>query len=293
MSLSEEIRKISLYVFASGRVCELPEHLGLNCDDYPGGCGDCIASALNMLADRVQELEMHSMPKGMEWVREHGDFDEVKRAMQDSDNRRVELCSALGIDTGTGWSDAVVEMDKRLMPNGYEWPRYEDGEKVRIGDYVQTEADETDKLRQVRMCRQGFYLCTDTCDEWHRNGERVKRPKTDPIGADGLPIKKGDKMRILDKICTREYCTVQKFGMSGIDGSLLVFDEFGTGWKPLDLAHIEEEQTDSWERLEEDMSDDMTQQQCGPVSPEVATAHAAEFVRRAKALAEKENNHED
>lgn len=213
---------------------------------------------------------------------------------RDVDNLRVELCSALGIDTVTGWSDAVVEMDKRLMPPGYEWPRYDGGEPVEIGDdVVGPDYGERINVNEISFFANGFILREKNgFGSWYENDDRFKRPKPDPIGADGLPIKKGDKMRILDHICTREYCTVQKFGMSGLDGSSLVFDEFGTGWKPLDLAHVEEEPADSWERLESDMSDDMAQQQCGPVSPEVATSHAAEFVRRAKALSEKENRNE-
>lgn len=41
-------------------------------------------------------------------------------AIRAEGNRRVELCAALGIDTDTGWSDAMAEMVKRLMPEGME-----------------------------------------------------------------------------------------------------------------------------------------------------------------------------
>lgn len=51
-----------------------------------------------------------------------------------ANNRRVELCAALGIDTDTGWSDAMAEMVKRLMPEGMEWPRFETGEPVHPDD---------------------------------------------------------------------------------------------------------------------------------------------------------------
>lgn len=41
---------------------------------------------------------------------------EERRAKQDLENRRVELCSALGIDLKTGWSDAMFELTKVILP---------------------------------------------------------------------------------------------------------------------------------------------------------------------------------
>ena len=54
---------------------------------------------------------------------------ELYRARWDAENMRVELCSALVIDVDTGWSDAMAELDRRLMPEGYEWPKV-DGKPV-------------------------------------------------------------------------------------------------------------------------------------------------------------------
>ena len=85
------------------------------------------------------------------------------------------------------------KVSSRVMPEGMEWPRFEDGEPVRIGDEVQTAAG-GEKLRQLSMCREGFYLRTDTCDEWHRYGERVKRPTPKLLDADGVEIELGDDL---------------------------------------------------------------------------------------------------
>ena len=63
-------------------------------------------------------------------------YSEIGRATQDSENRRAELCHSLGIDLETGWSDAMVEMRSRLMPEGHEWPRYGNREPVLVGDAV-------------------------------------------------------------------------------------------------------------------------------------------------------------
>ena len=68
------------------------------------------------------------------WVRRHGGVEALCRDFQDADNRCAELCSALGIDLETGWADAMAVMRLRLMPEGMEWPHFEDGGPVRPGD---------------------------------------------------------------------------------------------------------------------------------------------------------------
>lgn len=76
-----------------------------------------------------------------EWVSEHGGIEGLRSLFQDADSRRVELCAALGIDLDKGWSEAMAAMRLRLMPEGMEWlieawPRFEDGEPLRVGDEV-------------------------------------------------------------------------------------------------------------------------------------------------------------
>lgn len=74
---------------------------------------DVSMSAYDLLP--VEERE------ALRWMHRHGGLDEVRRDFQDAYNRHVELCAALGIDMNTGWSDAMAEMVKRLMPEAYEW----------------------------------------------------------------------------------------------------------------------------------------------------------------------------
>ena len=75
--------------------------------------------------------------EALRWVHGHGGLNEVRSMFQEADNRRVELCSALGIDhLNTGWSDAMAAMRLRLVPPDMEWPRFEDGDPVRLGDEV-------------------------------------------------------------------------------------------------------------------------------------------------------------
>lgn len=103
--------------------------------------------------------------------------DQIEREARDGENRRVELCAALGIDAGTGWSDAVDEMRRRLMPDGCEWPRYEDGEPVPIGGEFMGKDGKTYTAKQIQFIGKCFSLF-DFCDRKPQfsgfYGERVK-----------------------------------------------------------------------------------------------------------------------
>lgn len=122
--------------------------------------------------------------KAIAWVREHGGVNALSMGFQDADNRRIELCSSLGIDLETGWADAMVAMRRRLMPEGMEWPHFEDGEPVRVGDKLMTSDG------AVRVEELSLTICdTDggvTCVPF---GERVKRPAV--LAADGEPLEVG------------------------------------------------------------------------------------------------------
>lgn len=69
------------------------------------------------------------------------------------------------------------EVGKRLMPEGMEWPRFEDGEFVRIGDRVQLCNGHSEELCQVHMGESGCSLYTETSDEDHPYGVPVRRPE--------------------------------------------------------------------------------------------------------------------
>ena len=98
------------------------------------------------------------------------------------------------------------------------------------------------------------------------------------LAADGRPLREGET--VWDTKGNGPY-NIQKIeddGIVRIDGNDL--DYFGS-----DFVH---ERPESWERIEEDLGDEMAKQQCGPISPELACRLAGEFVRRCRALAERE-----
>ncbi|MEF2593751.1 MAG: hypothetical protein U0M51_04320 [Eggerthellaceae bacterium] len=143
--------------------------------------------------------------KAIAWVREKGGVNALSMGFQDADNRRIELCSSLGIDLETGWADAMVAMRCRLMPEGMEWPRYESGEPVRPGDkLLDKDGDWFEAVSFVFTCdwwsirgyqTEGF---GDLNDKTRRTlegmsyGARVKRPEPRVLDADGVEIRIGD-----------------------------------------------------------------------------------------------------
>jgi len=85
----------------------------------------------------------------------------------------------------------MVELDKRLMPPGMEWPRFDDGDKI-------TWNNSPDHTAAICLALDG------SCYAMHYNmpddermciyeaSERVKCPVTEVLGADGNPIKVGE-----------------------------------------------------------------------------------------------------
>ena len=90
----------------------------------------------------------------------------------------------------------LAEVEKRLMPDGMEWPRFEDGEPVMLGDSVtKYVGGEEFKVRSVEFRDGATYLRKGFMTEGVvivRPGERVKRPEPKVLDADGVEIRVGD-----------------------------------------------------------------------------------------------------
>ena len=179
---------------------------------------------------------------------------------------RSEYLRAIADEMQANMRDA----EARLMPEGVEWPRYEDGEPVRVGDEFMGKDGKTYTVHQVQFIGKCFSLY-DFCDRKAQfnafYGERAKRPAPKVLDADGVEIREGETVYVLG---FGEPLTVKGFAD---DGRVLMsfHDEDSLGYKPSKLTH---EQPDTWERLYLDMDN-------GRMAME-------EFVRRCKALAERE-----
>lgn len=179
-------------------------------------------------------------------------------------------------------------VEKRLMPEGMEWPRFEDSEPVRIGDEVQAyDRWESSHVTSIKFTEDScfvYYLWVGKKDGASVSGDHVKRPAPKVLDADGVEIRVGDTVYMLG---FGEPLTVKGFAD---DGRVLMsfHGENSLGYKPSKLTH---EQPDTWERLEEDAmqldiylndtTDDHQRMSC-----------CRDLVRRCRALVEKENRNE-
>lgn len=161
----------------------------------------------------VSELNQANHENHEEFMRRAGDYtaltDEVCKRLA-PELRYVEGCSKDVMDA------ALDALDRRLMPEGYEWPRFESGELVQIGDDVvgRFRADAI-KVRSIEFRDGDTYLC-EGCKTDRiilvRPGERVNRPAPKALASDGEPLEVGQTVyHIADG---KEY-TVEKLFKGG------------------------------------------------------------------------------
>lgn len=189
------------------------------------------------------------------------------------DGRRCADCYADLFERIAGCIDA-----ERALPDGMEWPRFEDGGLVRIGDELEFEG------KTMLVCDATFYAdgWALWCDREDASGrlhgsycERVKRPAPEVLDADGVPIKVGDVVYfVADK--DDGALTVECIDVSGekpvVD--LVYSDERGT-WHLVDPEKLTHERPDSWRLWGEDLD----------MAVKVGEVDKVEMARRAKALA--------
>ena len=76
--------------------------------------------------------------------------------------------------------DALKEIDDRLMPEGAEWPKFEDGEPVLVGDEFETMVSGTKIVDAIKFEDGDIFSLefNNGCDtaEFYKNA-RVKRPE--------------------------------------------------------------------------------------------------------------------
>ena len=153
------------------------------------------------------------------WCRDHGynvkgtSYTEDKRNARADIERRIneaDLEDDRARDSALGWYKAKAdELDAlreacRVIPEGVSWPRYEDGEPVRMGDPFVTWDGQASEVRSVTLYTPGpdaaWTINAGSCrnfvggsDEAHRmHGLRLKRPAPKAVGADGVEVKPGD-----------------------------------------------------------------------------------------------------
>lgn len=168
---------------------------------------------------------------------------------------------------------------ERALPEGIEWPRFEDGEMVKFGDEVEFEG-EAAKVLDVAFSVVRFSLGVGTATTSGRVygflGEPAKRPAPKVLDADGVPIKVGDtvwatyngRKHIVMAVCSDGSLHPE---MVTDDGCMVEYEE-GL-W---DFAKkVTHEQPDSWILWVEDLD----------MAVKAGEVDKVEMMRRAKALA--------
>ena len=199
------------------------------------------------------------------------------------------------LERSSAWfNDAADAIERSAMPDGVEWPRFEDGEIVRFGDKVSF-GDEGGEVSSIELQDEGYFLlhvCNGAgrCSQRHFSPvERVKRPPV--LAADGEPLEVGQTVygtrdqTPVEVIATHshEYDGIRTVKCKDVNGCLF--------YCPEDLTHAKPN-LDTWERIEEDATKNPFDY-CKDVGHRLDTCENAErfksrdLVRRARKLAER------
>lgn len=196
------------------------------------------------------------------------------------DGRRCADCYADLFERIAGRIDA-----ERALPEGVEWPRFEDGELVKIGDDVEYKG-ETMRVYLATLDADGWALwCSREGIDGRLSGsygERVKRPAPEVLGADGAPIEVGDTV----------YCGGEDEPLRVshiIDSIKVTLINSHASYYTVNPSCLSHERPDSWERIEEDAKlaprDYLEKRGMNQEKTERIASMMADLVRRAKALA--------
>ena len=157
---------------------------------------------------------------GAKWLKEHGGLCAVRRRVRNADNRLIELCDALDVFVDDAWNDVMAELRKRLMPEGMEWPRFEDNEPVRIGDEVELLTG-CITVEAVEFSRGKVCIKDAEDGDWNTSSyamHPLKRPAPKVLDADGVEIRVGDRLYDTDTGCGRTVRAVNDNGTVEFEG---------------------------------------------------------------------------
>lgn len=171
------------------------------------------------------------------------------------------------------------------LPDGVEWPRFEDGALVGIGDEADGDGEPM-AVRGVTLYANDWGITLESEGTVAvlsgKNGERVKRPKPRVLDADGVPIEAGDVV----------YCDDDPEPLTAAshseDGTAVTVMDDG-GYCMVDAHRLSHRRPDSWEELSRDVSGHSPDEYCAKRGIDChcgkGSAMAQDVLKRAKALA--------
>ena len=185
---------------------------------------------------------------------------------------------------------------ERALPDGMEWPRFEDGELVKIGDDVEYKG-ETMRVYLATFDADGWALwCSREGIDGRLSGsygERVKRPTSKVLDADGAPIEVGDTVYLRSNGREGKVVGFYEDKVETWVGETWVSVSYELGSDRMtvntDCKALTHERPDSWERIEKDAKlaprDYLEKRGMNTEKTERIASMMDDLVRRAKALA--------
>lgn len=188
---------------------------------------------------------------------------------------KEETCLGCMVKMMTAIADRIDA--ERALPEGVEWPRFEDGGLVRIGDELEFEG-KTMLVCDATFYADGWALWCDREDMsgrlYGKYGERVERPAPEVLDADGVPVKVGDTVYFVDG--DARPLTVERIDANGGEPAVdLVYAGQIFRWHSANPEKLTHERPDSWRLWDEDLD----------MAVKVGEVDKVEMMRRAKALA--------
>lgn len=183
---------VTLWAIADDEYCE---EMGLTVDEQ----GETLSEFLHGVAERIDsEVRFTEGTSGKA-------IERADRYAEWLDDIEAELFGER-IETFTHGDDelqsermgdilsALENGAKRLMPEGMEWPRFEDGEPVRLGEHWEEDGfdESVTRIDSIEFAEDGVRFENEYADTFYRYGERVKRPTPKVLDADGVEIRVGD-----------------------------------------------------------------------------------------------------
>lgn len=197
-----------------------------------------------------------------------------------------DMAKMFGIDCGdvtcrgcmTKMMTAIADRidAERALPEGVEWPRFEDGEPVKVGDEVGS--DEPFTAKEIAFESERWLIKASSrsaCGYFHGAfGEAVKRPTPEVLDADGVPIKVDDTVYFIDG--NNQALIVERIDANGGDPVVdLVYAGEIIHWHSANPGKLTHEPPDSWRMWGEDLD----------MAVKAGEVDKVEMMRRAKALA--------
>lgn len=234
--------------------------------------------------------------EAMEWVRKQGGIGCVQTmvaTLKDTLNWIRERVG-IGEDEVVDYDELFDALNRRLMPEGYEWPRYESGDLVMFGDCVENR-NGTCTVNSVRFYSGGgvsvygegrgaqFVVVTEPVMH-----DPIRKANPKVIAADGESLEVGQTVWDTDAESDTPLTVVEV-------SSDLIRCEYtwknGKTYRPCyppdQLTHTKPE-IDTWQRIEEDALNFVEDNAGMPHDQDQMERDMLAILRRCRALAERE-----